>query len=261
MSWQSDLFDLIRDRQWYQVGELFEICESQIPLHLAMRRAMAPSRYRTELPTNFEARLLAFRMILSVFGVETETPPRGRRYGTPKFQWNTRIRLRYLANRSCPVCRGPVIKASWSIRAADYGACAASCLACEKPPAPVITFPGLLEQRRRLLTLIDIIHKPIVTAAPAAVLPQRGWVSLVHNPMVDAPNVHRLLFHNHRDLARAIKRTLGFGSINGYERELDRNQGDGGAILHKHGMTITDLYYRLIGMPWRGARRISPGSK
>lgn len=118
MSWQSELFDQLRDREWHQVGELFEVYERAIPLHFATRRYVLANQ-TTKLPEMFDARWGMFRAVLSRIGVD-------RDHEGVALHWNTRIRLKYLAGRLCGECGGPMIKASWS----GAGGC---CLACTAP--------------------------------------------------------------------------------------------------------------------------------
>lgn len=133
MSWQTLTYLRLRGtgpegaggRGWHRIGALFEAVEAEIPLHLAMRVAMQPGRGRTELPTNSEARWVKFLNGLSAIGVETS----GERGA---FKWQDEVRLRYVADRACPQCGGPVIKAGWQARHT------VACLACDSPaPVPV----------------------------------------------------------------------------------------------------------------------------
>jgi hypothetical protein len=150
MSWQAQVFERLRDRDWHKIGDLFDEVQGEIPLHTAMRHAMHPNYRRVELPANSEARWRLFRSVLATIGVETDGNPRCR-------VWSDRVRLRYVADRTCDGCGGPVIKSGWSSRDSVV------CLACESGPAPEITAP---------------VPAPIVIAIPRPepeITPSVGW--------------------------------------------------------------------------------------
>lgn len=109
MGWQADIFERLRDREWHHLGELFEMVETEIPLHHAMRAAMQESRGRTEMPNIYTARWDKFRLVLSSIGVETSGNSKRRKL-------NDQVRLRYVPGRTCAQCAGPVIKATWTAR-------------------------------------------------------------------------------------------------------------------------------------------------
>lgn len=123
MSWQTQLYTRLRDREWHQIGELFEAVEAAIPLHTAMRHMMHPNRGRSELPTNDTARWRLFLSTLATIGVDSD--------GGRKRLWTDRVQLKYVAGKSCEACGGQVIKAGWSSH--DH----VVCLACEVPPVTV----------------------------------------------------------------------------------------------------------------------------
>jgi hypothetical protein len=119
MSWQQDLFEQLRNREWHAVGDLFELFERAIPLHYAMRHYVLVQK-PDDVPSNFEARWRYFRFVVARIGVERDTS---------QLRWNTQVRLKYLTGRACGECGGPVVRATWS------GA-GIQCLACTAPPVP-----------------------------------------------------------------------------------------------------------------------------
>jgi len=126
MGWQADIFAKLRDREWHLAGDLYQEVETRIPLHIAMRHAMRRTKRQgsEELPANSTARWELFIGTLAHIGVETDGRPRGRK-------WTDHVRLRYVRDRVCEHCGGPVIKASWQARSK------VKCLACEAPPKPI----------------------------------------------------------------------------------------------------------------------------
>lgn len=123
MSWQADIFARLRDREWHHLGELFEMVQERIPLHTAMRHAML-RRKPDDFPANGTARWELFLQTLRIIQVESDGDPKHRRY-------TDRVRLKYVAGKSCAACAGPVIKTGWASH--DH----VTCLACTAPPVQV----------------------------------------------------------------------------------------------------------------------------
>src|SRR4029077_9874198 len=157
MGWQADMFAKLRDREWHQVGDLYEEVATRIPLHHAMRHAMRQSSRRgTEaLPATTAARWGLFIETLGHIGVETDGP-RGRK-------WTHHVRLRYVRDRVCDHCGGPVSKAVWASKSL------VTCLACTggtKPaPAPE---PLLLPPPRPAAVVALPTPRPVVVKIPEA---------------------------------------------------------------------------------------------
>jgi hypothetical protein len=184
MSWQTAIFLKLRDREWHQLGALFEQVETQIPLHLAMRRAMNPARGRSELPTATEARWVMFRDMVSMTGVETSGDQ-------SRFKWTDKVRLRYVADRVCEDCRGPVIKAGWTSGRGKYGM-RVICLACEAGADQPVLQPLVTPTQQ---------PPPVVEPAPAPIS----------------------LSHAQRNMAKAIRAEFRIGlSVNEIVRQLQR---------------------------------------
>lgn len=142
MSWQSVIYELLRDREWHSVGVLFELVEQDIPLHHAMRRYLGTGKNR-QMPTNTEARWLYFKSTLGLIGIEVNG---GKLRG---LKWNSEIRLSYLEGVQCEECGGPVIKRNWS----GY---VYTCLACANKPEP-ITFPCVITVPQDLISYKTLV--------------------------------------------------------------------------------------------------------
>jgi hypothetical protein len=146
--WQAITFATLRDLQWHRVGELFEAVRAQIPLHFAMRHAvrLCPDR---EPPSPGRAYWLLFQACLSEIGVESGSPGSQRK-------WTDKVRLRYVRNRRCEHCGGPVIKSGWTSKLR------VTCLACEAAPtepSPLSEYeqalPGYLAEVQRRIRDIE----------------------------------------------------------------------------------------------------------
>jgi hypothetical protein len=184
MSWQAKIFDRLRNRGWHQLGELFESVEADIPLHIAMRHAMQPHYGRVELPANSEARWRLFLATVANIGIESD--------GGKKRIWTDRVRLRYVANRMCDLCNGPVIRATWQARSR------VACLACQ-PPAPKISAP--------------IAPQPVVvTTTPrpglgiTTIRPSPGWQYRAKRAFAEFVKITRLPFLSVTAIVRAYDR-------------------------------------------------------
>jgi hypothetical protein len=133
MSWQDKVFDRLRDREWHEIGPLFEEIEEQIPLHFAMRHAVREGRAdRDNLPNSGAARWRYFLHCLGVIGVERADGNRAQ-----PWKWSEKVQLRYLPGKTCPDCDGPVLKATWSSKTPTRY----TCLACVPPMAAAVVIP------------------------------------------------------------------------------------------------------------------------
>jgi hypothetical protein len=132
-SWQSQVYDQLRDREWHQAGALFDEVRDKIPLHVAMRHAY--SLYGADGVSGGKAQWLYFTQVLKRIDVERQTTKR-------TWVYQDKVRLKHVDGQVCPECGGPVIKASWSQRSLKHH----HCLACHPivplaepvpPPEPV----------------------------------------------------------------------------------------------------------------------------
>lgn len=138
-------FNRLRDREWHEIGPLFNEIETQIPFHLAMRHMFRKSPWQTgageQMPNAGDARWVLFLQGLATIGVENPAGSRSRK-------WRDKVRLRYLPDQLCKDCGGSVIKASWAAKTP-------ACLRCRVAPAPTPPTKTLGRQvgyRRRAAT-------------------------------------------------------------------------------------------------------------
>jgi hypothetical protein len=270
MSWQSDVYDLLRTREWCCVGVLFELVESQIPVHFAMRHAVRAHREDASVDA---ARWMLFTFWVTQMRVE-------RKPATKTWRWNDEVRLRYVLGQQCPECCGPVLRAGYSANCKRV-----VCLACSTiPPVPVpvpmpvrvpvqhAPIPSVVARRggarfrkrdrdhfrtrerqriaagvRRLRAEAAAKQQPATPPAPMIPTPA-PWPILITTPLPPAPSagpqiiaelspkgeVMSLNSHRRRHIAWYLKRFLG-GTINFLERDLERRSV--ADLLARHGRT------------------------
>ena len=111
-SWQVRVYDILKDREWHKLGDMFQLVELDIPLHFAQRHARGQRRLQEgdPLPFNTMARWMKFRSIVGTTGVDIAEPE-----DRNDFKWNTHVRLKLL-DRACPKCGGDMIPAGWKAR-------------------------------------------------------------------------------------------------------------------------------------------------
>ena len=165
MSWQAELFQRLRDREWHRLGDLFEAFQHRIPLHFAMRHVMQPCYGRTELPANSEARWRCFLTNIANVGIESTGAGNRRKY-------TDMVRLKYVAGRRCGACGGPVIRASFSARER------VACLACEartRRPAPAVAQEPPSHRPRQVTIPPSFAAQQPERAALTIVRTSPGW--------------------------------------------------------------------------------------
>lgn len=218
MSWQKHVFQRLReapDERWLCMGDLFDEVRTQIPLHFAMRHYLN-GRNSAPIPSNDRAQWLYFSHTVREMGIDREGLPRRARY-------SDRIRLRYVEDKSCESCHGPVIKASWSLTTS------VCCLACERrpqpmpqPKRPIIEGPLLRPMEPQFVTIVTMPTDLVLTPGEKA----KGGLEVRTQGL-------RIIAHR-RTLARELKPLLNV-SLNRLETELARHNDNINAVLALHG--------------------------
>jgi hypothetical protein len=120
-AWRSRLYDELleaaRHGHWLNLGEVFPRYEAAIPLHMAMRFCAA---YDREAKSASDARWKTFCFSVARFHIEDEPD---RRHTRPRLVPASRVRLKPLDHKICPVCSGPLYSKFWSPPARAKGVC------------------------------------------------------------------------------------------------------------------------------------------
>lgn len=256
MSWQQELYQWLReaDREWMTSGELFVEHEAKIPLHVAMRHAVA--LYGENRISGGKAQWLYFTQTLKQIGVERIKVPGGRYWS-----YGDKVRIRHVDGYVCPKCGGPVIYGGWSSRSVKNMVCLActryretSSVAATAPPlaatapplaappsvsAPLPSPPPLEQIRSATPTApssSSVIYSTMPSPPPA--LPKTAGERARGSFEIQADGFRVIAYR--RTLARELRPHLNV-SINRLERELERHGDSIAMVLALHGRTTNCL--------------------
>jgi hypothetical protein len=201
MGWQAEVFARLRDRQWHKIGDLFEAVEQEIPLHYAMRHTMQPGRrQRAEMPVNSVARWDYFLSVLSSIGIEGDGDPHKRK-------WSDHARLRYVADRVCEACGGPVIRATWTGKQIACLACeAAAAVPREFAPAKEVQIVVVDDPVRPISEKVQVPAIAMQAPMPAPGKPSLAWVYRLRKAFAVYLKFKRLPFLSPTKIQRELDR-------------------------------------------------------